>query len=178
VPVREAAEARRDQAADPHPLVADITSVQAGRCAGAGCGRLRLNPGNIGGKKFVMEVVNLAKDRKIPIRIGVNAGSLEKDLLEKHGGPTAKGMVESALRHIHILEECGYPELKVSLKASDPLMMIEASLSIGTTTPVTKLEASESSQTRVPIRSSGRPNRPMGVWAIAFSPRGKRSPVF
>jgi len=87
---------------------------------------LRLNPGNIGGKKFVMEVVNLAKDRKIPIRIGVNAGSLEKDLLEKYNGPTSKGMVESALRHIHILEECNYPEMKVSLKASDPLMMIEA----------------------------------------------------
>src|ERR1700704_7214615 len=87
---------------------------------------LRLNPGNIGGKKFVMEVVSLAKDRKIPIRIGVNAGSLEKDLLEKYNGPTAQGMVESALRHVHILEECNYEEMKVSLKASDPLMMIEA----------------------------------------------------
>jgi len=74
----------------------------------------------------VMEVVSLAKDRKIPIRIGVNAGSLEKDLLEKYNGPTAQGMVESALRHIHILEECSYEEMKVSLKASDPLMMIEA----------------------------------------------------
>src|SRR6266700_560612 len=64
--------------------------------------------------------------RQIRIRIGVNAGSLEKDLLEQHGGPTADGMVESALRHIRILEECGYPEMKISLKASDPLMMIEA----------------------------------------------------
>src|SRR5437867_6956563 len=73
-----------------------------------------------------MEVVSLAKDRKIPICIGVNAGSLEKDLLDKYNGPTAQGMVESALRHIHILEECNYPEMKVSLKASDPLMMIEA----------------------------------------------------
>src|SRR3970282_1622323 len=55
-----------------------------------------------------------------------NAGSLEKDLLAKHGGPTAQGMLESALRHIRILEECGYPEMKISLKASDPVMMIEA----------------------------------------------------
>src|SRR5688572_1432285 len=68
----------------------------------------------------------MAKDKRIPIRIGVNAGSLEKDLLDKYGGPTAQGMVESALRHIGILEDCGYPEMKISLKASDPLMMIEA----------------------------------------------------
>jgi (E)-4-hydroxy-3-methylbut-2-enyl-diphosphate synthase len=87
---------------------------------------LRLNPGNIGGKPFVMDVVSLAKERKIPVRIGVNAGSLEKDLLAKFDGPTPQGMVESALRHIRILEDCGYPEMKVSLKASDPLMMIEA----------------------------------------------------
>src|SRR2546421_3841637 len=87
---------------------------------------LRLNPGNIGGKHFVQEVVNLAKDKRIPIRIGVNAGSLEKDLLEKYGGPTAQGMVESGLRHIRILEDLNYPEIKISLKASDPLMMIEA----------------------------------------------------
>ncbi|PYN15060.1 MAG: 4-hydroxy-3-methylbut-2-en-1-yl diphosphate synthase, partial [Candidatus Rokuibacteriota bacterium] len=87
---------------------------------------LRLNPGNIGGTAFVHEVVNLAKERKIPIRIGVNGGSLEKDLLAKYGGPTAQGMVESALRHIRILEDCHYPEMKISLKASDPVMMIEA----------------------------------------------------
>ena len=67
-----------------------------------------------------------ARDKRIPIRIGVNAGSLEKDLLERHGGPTAAGMVESALRHIRILEDCDYPEMKVSLKASDPRMMIDA----------------------------------------------------
>jgi len=87
---------------------------------------LRLNPGNIGGKQYVMEVVRLAQARKIPLRIGVNAGSLEKDLLAKYNGPTARGMVESALRHISILEDCGYPEMKISLKASDPAMMIEA----------------------------------------------------
>jgi (E)-4-hydroxy-3-methylbut-2-enyl-diphosphate synthase len=110
------------------PLVADIhfNYKLALIALEQGVDGLRLNPGNIGGKKFVLEVVSLAKDRKIPIRIGVNAGSLEKDLLEKYGGPTAQGMVESALRHIRILEECSYPEMKVSLKASDPLMMIEA----------------------------------------------------
>src|SRR6266704_1694058 len=119
---------RRIQAQNPHPLVADIhfNYKLALIALDQGVDGLRLNPGNIGGKRFVQEVVNLAKERKIPIRIGVNAGSLEKDLLEQHGGPTADGMVESALRHIRILEECGYPEMKISLKASDPLMMIEA----------------------------------------------------
>jgi (E)-4-hydroxy-3-methylbut-2-enyl-diphosphate synthase len=129
VPVREAAEKLGEIRRQIRiPLVADIhfNYKLALIALEQGVDGLRLNPGNIGGKKFVMEVVTLAKERKIPIRIGVNAGSLEKDLLEKYGGPTAQGMVESALRHIHILEECNYPEMKVSLKASDPLMMIEA----------------------------------------------------
>ncbi len=129
VPVREAAEKLGEIKRQIRiPLVADIhfNYKLALIALEQGVDGLRLNPGNIGGKKFVMEVVSLAKDRKIPIRIGVNAGSLEKDLLEKYSGPTAQGMVESALRHIHILEECNYQEMKVSLKASDPLMMIEA----------------------------------------------------
>src|SRR5213592_1634558 len=129
VPVREAAEKLGEIKRQIRiPLVADIhfNYKLALIALEQGVDGLRLNPGNIGGKKFVMEVVSLAKDRKIPIRIGVNAGSLEKDLLDKYDGPTAQGMVESALRHIHILEECDYPEMKVSLKASDPLMMIEA----------------------------------------------------
>jgi (E)-4-hydroxy-3-methylbut-2-enyl-diphosphate synthase len=129
VPVREAAEKLGEIKRQIRiPLVADIhfNYKLALIALEQGVDGLRLNPGNIGGKKFVLEVVALAKDRKIPIRIGVNAGSLEKDLLDKYSGPTAKGMVESALRHIHILEECNYPEMKVSLKASDPLMMIEA----------------------------------------------------
>jgi (E)-4-hydroxy-3-methylbut-2-enyl-diphosphate synthase len=129
VPVREAAEKLGEIKRQIRiPLVADIhfNYKLALIALEQGVDGLRLNPGNIGGKKFVMEVVNVAKDRKIPIRIGVNAGSLEKDLLEKYSGPTSQGMVESALRHIHILEECNYQEMKVSLKASDPLMMIEA----------------------------------------------------
>jgi (E)-4-hydroxy-3-methylbut-2-enyl-diphosphate synthase len=129
VPVREAAEKLGEIRRQIRiPLVADIhfNYKLALIALDQGVDGLRLNPGNIGGKKFVLEVVARAKERRIPIRIGVNAGSLEKDLLDKHGGPTAEGMVESALRHIRILEDCGYPEMKVSLKASDPRMMIEA----------------------------------------------------
>jgi (E)-4-hydroxy-3-methylbut-2-enyl-diphosphate synthase len=129
VPVREAAEKLGEIKRQIRiPLVADIhfNYKLALIALEQGVDGLRLNPGNIGGKKFVMEVVQVAKDRRIPVRIGVNAGSLEKDLLDKYGGPTARGMVESALRHIGILEDCNYPEMKVSLKASDPLMMIEA----------------------------------------------------
>ncbi len=129
VPVREAAEKLGEIKRQIRiPLVADIhfNYKLALIALEQGVDGLRLNPGNIGGKPFVMEVVTLAKERKIPIRIGVNAGSLEKDLLAKYAGPTADGMVESALRHIRILEDCGYPEMKVSLKASDPAMMIEA----------------------------------------------------
>jgi (E)-4-hydroxy-3-methylbut-2-enyl-diphosphate synthase len=129
VPVKEAAEklgAIKKQIRI--PLVADIhfNYKLALMALEQGVDGLRLNPGNIGGKQFVMEVVSLAKERRIPIRIGVNAGSLEKDLLVRDGGPTARGMVDSALRHIRILEDCGYPEMKISLKASDPAMMIEA----------------------------------------------------
>ena len=129
VPVREAAEKLGEIKRQIRiPLVADIhfNYKLALIALQQGVDGLRLNPGNIGGKKFVMDVVAMAKDKRIPIRIGVNAGSLEKDLLDKYGGPTAQGMVESALRHIGILEDCHYPEMKISLKASDPLMMIEA----------------------------------------------------
>src|SRR5881227_4242463 len=129
VPVKEAAEKLGEIRRQIRiPLVADIhfNYKLALIALEQGVGGLRLNPGNIGGRQFVQEVVNLAKDKRIPVRIGVNAGSLEKDLLAKYNGPTPEGMVESALRHIHILEDCNYPEMKVSLKASDPRMMIEA----------------------------------------------------
>ncbi len=129
VPVREAAEKLGEIRRQIRiPLVADIhfNYKLALIAIAQGVDGLRLNPGNIGGTPFVREVVAAAKERRIPIRIGVNGGSLERDLLQQHGGPTAEGMVESALRHVRILEDCGYPEMKISLKASDPVMMIEA----------------------------------------------------
>ena len=129
VPVREAAKQlgeikRRIRI----PLVADIhfNYKLALIAIEQGVDGLRLNPGNIGARKYVEEVVKAASERRIPMRIGVNAGSLEKDLLQRYNGPTAEGMVESGLRHIRILEDVGYNEIKISLKASDPLMMIEA----------------------------------------------------
>lgn len=87
---------------------------------------LRINPGNIGDKNKIREIVTAAKDRGIPIRIGINAGSLEKDLLRKYGHPTAKALVESAERHIKILEDLDFTSIKVSLKASDVLKTVEA----------------------------------------------------
>lgn len=129
VPVREAAERLGEIRKQIRiPLIADIhfNYKLALIALEQGVDGLRLNPGNIGARWCIEEVIKLASERKIPIRIGVNAGSLEKDLLAKYDGPTADGMVESALRHIGILEDLGYSEIKVSLKASDPLMMIEA----------------------------------------------------
>ena len=125
----EAAKALKEiSAASPLPVIADIhfdyrLALQA---VEQGVHGLRLNPGNIGARWKVQEVVRAVGERQIPIRIGVNAGSLEKELLEKYGGPTAVGMVESALGHIRILEEEGYDKLKVSLKASSVPLMLEA----------------------------------------------------
>lgn len=87
---------------------------------------LRLNPGNIGDKERIKTVVKAAKGKNIPIRIGVNAGSLEKDILEKYGHPAPEAMVESALRHIRILEDLDFQDVKVSLKASDVWKTVEA----------------------------------------------------
>ncbi len=87
---------------------------------------LRINPGNIGKEQRVQMVVDAARDKNIPIRIGVNAGSLEKDLQQKYGEPTADAMVESAMRHINILEKMNFTNYKVSLKASDVFMTVKA----------------------------------------------------
>ena len=87
---------------------------------------LRINPGNIGSRERVAEVVRAARERQVPIRIGVNAGSLDKDLLAKYGEPCADAMVESGLNHIRILEDLDYPEIKISLKASSVAMTVEA----------------------------------------------------
>ena len=92
----------------------------------AGVNGLRLNPGNIGGREKVEAVVAAARIKNIPIRIGVNAGSLPKDLLEKYGHPTAEALVEAAWRHIHILEELDYRNIKISLKAHDVPLTIAA----------------------------------------------------
>ncbi|MEG6615727.1 flavodoxin-dependent (E)-4-hydroxy-3-methylbut-2-enyl-diphosphate synthase [Peptococcaceae bacterium 1198_IL3148] len=110
------------------PLIADIhfSHQLALAAVKAGVDGLRINPGNIGNNQKVTEVVAAAKDSGIPIRIGVNAGSLKKDLLEKHGGVTAAAMVESALEHISILEELDFTDIKVSLKASNIPLMLDA----------------------------------------------------
>jgi (E)-4-hydroxy-3-methylbut-2-enyl-diphosphate synthase len=114
--------------ASPVPLVADIHFDYrlALAALSAGIHGVRLNPGNIGSRERVREVVRAARERAVPIRIGVNAGSLEKDIVEKHGWPTAEGMVESAERHIRFLEDEGYREIKVSLKAHDVAMTVQA----------------------------------------------------
>lgn len=110
------------------PLIADIHFDHhlALLSLEAGVDGLRINPGNIGGEERVRAVVEAARPGRVPIRIGVNAGSLEKELLEAYGGPAAEAMVESALRHVRLLERLDYKEIKVSLKASDVPLMIQA----------------------------------------------------
>ncbi|MBA2565132.1 MAG: flavodoxin-dependent (E)-4-hydroxy-3-methylbut-2-enyl-diphosphate synthase [Gemmatimonadetes bacterium] len=110
------------------PLVADIHFNYRIALAALdeGVDKLRINPGNIGGRSRVEAVVTKAHDKRVPIRIGVNAGSLEKDLLDRHGHPTPEGLVESALRHVRILEEMEFHDIVVSLKASRVPLMIEA----------------------------------------------------
>jgi len=110
------------------PLIADIHFDHrlALTCLDGGADGLRLNPGTIGSAEKVREVVRAAAGRAVPIRIGVNSGSVEKDLLKIHGGPTPAAMVESALRHIRILEDLDFRLIKVSLKASDVPRTVEA----------------------------------------------------
>ncbi|NLY42500.1 MAG: flavodoxin-dependent (E)-4-hydroxy-3-methylbut-2-enyl-diphosphate synthase [Clostridiaceae bacterium] len=110
------------------PLVADIHFDYrlALECMERGIDKIRINPGNIGGDGPVREVARLAKQRNIPIRIGVNSGSIEKELLIKYGGPTPEAMVESALYHVSLLEKHDFNDIVLSLKASSVPMMIEA----------------------------------------------------
>ncbi len=129
VPTRDAAEAFgaiRKQV--DVPLVADIHFDYriALRVAELGADCLRINPGNIGREERVRAVVDSARDHGIPIRIGVNAGSLEKELQQKYGEPTAEALVESALRHIDILDRLDFQDFKVSLKASEVAMTVAA----------------------------------------------------
>ena len=110
------------------PLVADIHFDYrlALRVMELGIDKVRINPGNIGDEERIRQVVTMAKEKKIPIRIGVNSGSLEKELLEKYGGVTPAGLVESALKHVRILEKYEFYDIVVSIKASDVLFSIEA----------------------------------------------------
>lgn len=129
VPSMEAAEAfGLIKKRSPVPLVTDIHFDYkiALRVAELGADCLRINPGNIGREDRVKAVVQSAKDHGIPIRIGVNAGSLEKDLQKKYGEPTPEALVESALRHIEILDRLNFPDFKISLKASEIFMTVEA----------------------------------------------------
>lgn len=110
------------------PLVADIhfDYKLALESMKNGVSALRINPGNIGSKERVKMVANYAKDKGIPIRIGVNSGSLEKDILNKYGSPTANALCESALRHVEILDESDFNDIVISIKSSDVNKMIES----------------------------------------------------
>ena len=109
------------------PLVADIHFDYrlALKAMEQGASKIRINPGNIGERARVEAVLKEAKERGIPIRIGVNSGSLEKTLIEKYGGVTAQGLVDSAMKHVAICEQFGFEDLVISIKASDVLLMVE-----------------------------------------------------
>lgn len=109
------------------PLVADIHFDYRMAVAAIenGADKIRINPGNIGSREKVAEVVAAAKERDIPIRVGVNSGSLERELVEKYHGVTAEGIVESALDKVRIIEDCGYDNLVISVKSSDVMMCVK-----------------------------------------------------
>jgi (E)-4-hydroxy-3-methylbut-2-enyl-diphosphate synthase len=110
------------------PIVADIhfNHIFAIKAIESGVSKVRINPGNIGDEDRIKQVLTLAKQKKVPIRIGVNSGSLEKDILEKHGYPTAEALFESAMRHIKICEKFDFNDIIVSVKSTDVKLMIEA----------------------------------------------------
>ena len=110
------------------PLVADIHFDYrlAIAAAEAGIDKIRINPGNIGSMDRVKAVVKACRERNIPIRVGVNGGSLEKELLAKYGSPTAEALVESAMGHVRILEQCDFEDIVISIKSSDVPTMIKA----------------------------------------------------
>lgn len=129
VPTPEAAKALAEIRKNIHiPLVADIHFDYRMAIAAMenGADKIRINPGNIGGRDKVAEVVAAAKERGIPIRVGVNSGSLERGLVEKYHGVTAEGIVESALDKVGMIEDCGYDNLVISIKSSDVMMCVKA----------------------------------------------------
>ena len=112
----------------PIPIVADIhfNHIFALKAVDANVAKVRLNPGNIGSKDRIRQVLTAAKAKNIPIRIGVNSGSLEEDILEKHGYPTAEALYESAMRHVGICDEFNFNDIVISVKSTDVKLMIEA----------------------------------------------------
>ena len=129
VPTLEAAQAIKEiKKQITIPLVADIHFDYKMAIAAMenGADKIRINPGNIGGKDKVAAVVRVAKERNIPIRVGVNSGSLEKELVEKYHGVTAEGIVKSALDKVHMIEDLDYQNLVISIKSSDVLMCVKA----------------------------------------------------
>ena len=129
VPTMEAAEALTEIKKQVEiPVVADIHFDYrlAILAMEYGADKIRINPGNIGGEENLKKVVKVAKERNIPIRVGVNSGSLERNLVEKYGGVTAEGIVESALDKVRMIEECDYDNLVISIKSSDVMMCVKA----------------------------------------------------
>lgn len=129
VPTMEAAEALKEIKPGIHiPLVADIHFDYRLALAAIECGadKIRINPGNIGTTERVLAVVDKAREYRIPIRVGVNSGSLERHLTAKYGGVTAEGIVESALDKVRLIEEMGYDNLVISIKSSDVMMCVKA----------------------------------------------------
>jgi len=110
------------------PIVADIqfNHIFALKAIEAGVAKVRINPGNIGSKDRIKQVLTAAKERNIPIRIGVNSGSLEEDILKKHGYPTAEALYESAMRHVAICDEFNFKDVVISVKSTDVKLMIDA----------------------------------------------------
>ncbi|MDE5825807.1 MAG: flavodoxin-dependent (E)-4-hydroxy-3-methylbut-2-enyl-diphosphate synthase, partial [Lachnospiraceae bacterium] len=110
------------------PLVADIHFDYKMAIAAMenGADKIRINPGNIGSREKVAEVIRVAKERNVPIRVGVNSGSLEKELVEKYNGVTAEGIVESALDKVHMIEDLDYDNMVISIKSSDVMMCVKA----------------------------------------------------
>lgn len=138
VPTMEAAEALREIKRQIHiPLVADIHFDYRLAIAAIECGadKIRINPGNIGARERVQAVTDKAREYGVPIRVGVNSGSLEKSLIEKYGGVTAEGLVESALDKVAWIERMGYEDLVISIKSSDVMMCVKAHELISKRTP-------------------------------------------
>ena len=138
VPTLEAAKAIKEIKKEISiPLVADIhfDYKMAVAAIENGADKVRINPGNIGTDEKLLEVVKAAKERNIPIRVGVNSGSMEKHLIEKYGGVTAEGLVESALNNVKRIEDMGYDNLVVSLKSTNVLMCVEAHKKFANLTP-------------------------------------------